>query len=143
MTTSIFNFEGEVALTRIKEIRKTLLAQPMSQADISRKLLIARATSYAFFRHLCAHKKVHIVDWRRDHNRYTALWGWGPGIDAIEPLFVKLQKLSKPKPGVEQPAYVHVPRSFKPQPVFRDRAVEMFFGPAYVGLGAELQGMRS
>lgn len=140
MSKSIFNFSSEISVDRINKIRKLLIDGPKSKAEITRRLDCASATSYAFFKHLKSTDRMHIGAWKQNHNRMTALWAWGPGINEPAPMFVKLPKKRNGKPVVEKPIK-QFSRTFVPQPVFRDPSVEMFFGPAYVGLGAELRGM--
>lgn len=145
MTTSTFNFESDLCRARIKLIRKHLKQSPKTQAEVTRLLKVADATGFAFFRHLRTNQMIHIVDWKKGHVCNMALWAWGTGTDIEIPPFEKKrprQKRVRAMPE-ERAAVAQTPRCFKPQPVFRDRSVEMFFGPAYVGLSAELAGMHS
>lgn len=159
MTTCTFNFQSSRSLDRIEKIRSALLKGPQSKFDLVKILGVSDATVHDFMQHL--HKdRIHIAGWRRCTNHYAALWLWGAGQDAPLPPWVKKPEppraprirtpkqmavrktwIERSKPPKAAPA--PVVRSFRPQPVARDWSVEAMFGPAYVGLNAELAGMRS
>jgi len=108
-------------------------AQPMTSPEMGRAIGIAESRASSFILH---HRPlVHISFWKQTGCCWTAVYALGKGVDAVKPERVDPAK-------VKREQFLKRPRGFVPQPVARDWAVEMLFGPA-VNLNAELREMRA
>lgn len=126
---------------RIQSILEALNGKQRTTEQLAKVVGLGFSPAAAYLRHLRESNRVHICDWDRSRSSHAAVWTAGGGEDAPKILAKRAKREHVP---VEPPKRVirsDFRRTFVPQPVERHPFDVMFFGPAYVGLSAELRGM--
>lgn len=139
--TSNHNFTTPKSLQRIALLESLLAKGGKTAIQLMPLMGIAHGSVCAYLRQSKLLGLAHIDSWILGaHGGYSPVWVSGRGDDASKPQ-LKARARREAASKQKQHKLAESSRGFKPQTVARDWSVEMMFGPAYVGLNAELRGM--
>lgn len=138
--TSNYTFTAKKSQDKIAAVLQAIRRKPRTVAYIAGLLNVSDSNVSRFIRYLHENKLIYQSQWLQTEKGRCAVWALGPGSASHKPKYIRKRKVG----GAEErraKALKDFNKTFVAQPVARDWSVQAFFGPAYVGLNAELRGM--